>query len=157
MGDGSGAALDTAGNGVEVGNAKGRYRILLAEDDPELRSLLAMALWRDCFDVVVARDGGDLLEKLGDALLRGPTDCPFDLIISDERMPGWSGLQMPAGLRNAPGHPPVVLMTAFGSADFHSRAQALGAAASLDKPFELDMLRAVVFTILAPRLPHLKG
>ena len=71
-------------------------------------------------------------------------------------MPGWTGLQMLAGMTNVPGHPSVVLMTAFGSADFHSQAQALGAAAILDKPFDVDLLRAMVDTILAPRLyePH---
>jgi two-component system response regulator (stage 0 sporulation protein F) len=152
MADRSGAGWEREANAGEAGTATSRYRILLAEDDPELRTFLATALWLDGYDLVLARDGSDLLDRLGDALLRAPLDCPFDLIISDDQMPGWTGLQMLAGLRNALGHPPVVLMTAFGSPHFHAQARGLGAAATLDKPFELDLFRAVVQTILAPRL-----
>jgi DNA-binding response OmpR family regulator len=56
---------------------------------------------------------------------------------------------MLAGLHAARAHPPVVLITAFGDAAFHEQAGALGAAATLDKPFDVDDLRTLVCNLLA--------
>jgi DNA-binding NtrC family response regulator len=66
--------------------------------------------------------------------------APFDLIISDVRMPGYGGLDLLASLRHANSRVPVILITAFGSASTHAAAKRLGAFATLDKPFDLDDL-----------------
>jgi DNA-binding response OmpR family regulator len=117
-------------------------RILVAEDDAELRGLIAGALRRDGHDVVQAADGTEILELLAATISDGV--APFDLIVTDVRMPGWTGLDLLAGLRNHAFGPPVVLMTAFGDERLHASARRLGAVATLDKPFELDVLRALV-------------
>ncbi len=61
-------------------------RLLLAEDDLELRELLAYVLRADGHDVTEARDGNELLAILSKGLERGHE--PFALVVSDVRMPG---------------------------------------------------------------------
>jgi DNA-binding response OmpR family regulator len=129
---------------LRPGGRPSAKRILVAEDDPDLRSLIAGALTEDGHEVVEAADGARSLELL-DATLGGPDPSPgFDLIVSDVHMPGRSGLEVLAGLRHHPVAPPVVLITAFGDEQVHADARRLGAVAMLDKPFDLDDLRAVV-------------
>lgn len=130
--------------------ARRERHILLAEDDSALRSLLASALTRDGYHVVQATDGTKVLDILASHLMADTGSPPFDLIVSDVRMPGWSGLDVLAGLRRLPGAPPVVLITGFGDDDFRAHARRLGAAATLDKPFDIDELRNVIRGIVAP-------
>jgi CheY-like chemotaxis protein len=130
-----------------------RPLVLLAEDDPELRSLLAEALREDGCNVVEADDGFDALDYLAASL---PADAPLDapdLIVSDVQMPGMSGLQVVSWVRHLSAQVPVVLITAFGDAPIHQAAERLGGVAVLDKPFPLDKLRATVFGLatLDPR------
>jgi DNA-binding response OmpR family regulator len=117
-------------------------RILLAEDDRELRCLLATELRKEGFTVEEAGSGFDLLELLGESTVRNQT---FDLIVTDIRMPGLTGLSLVEGLRNGitPGTSgtPVILITAFGDEETHAEANRLGAAI-FDKPFDLDAFRA---------------
>lgn len=125
-----------------------RVRILLAEDDLAMRQLLVTALRWEGYRVVSAKNGFELLDVLASALLRREA---FDLIVSDIRMPGPSGLEVLRGVRDASFRPPpVILITAFGSSDTHARAADLGAAAVLDKPFLLEELIRVVSRILPP-------
>jgi DNA-binding response OmpR family regulator len=130
----------------------GRNRkILLAEDDSALRSLLAVSLKKDGHEITEAADGTEILEVLA-------ADCSttgrfsFDLVISDVRMPGWSGLDVLVGIRQLADPPPVLLITAFGDDHLHDQAFQLGAVATLDKPFDLDDFRALVRgTLGSPR------
>ena len=119
-------------------------RVLVAEDDNDLRMLIAMALARDGHEVVQASDGRQILEQFAETVGERPTAPGFDLIITDVRMPGWSGLDVLAVLHHYPVSPPVVLITAFGDDQVHAEARRLGALATLDKPFDLDDLRALV-------------
>ena len=78
---------------------------------------------------------------------------PFDLIISDIRMPGITGMTILDGVQLFEGFPPMILITAFGDEETHAEAKRLGVAAIFDKPFDLDeLLRKVVE--LAPIQPH---
>ncbi len=74
-----------------------RARVLLAEDDRELRRLLATELRKEGYVVEEAGSGFELLELLSDVALR---DEAFDLIVTDIRMPGLTGLSVVEGLRN---------------------------------------------------------
>ena len=77
-----------------------------------------------------------LLEKL-----QQPLD--YDLILSDLRMPALTGLEVLEFLHDLP-HPPFICMTAFGDPQTHETARKLGAAATIDKPFDLDELIELV-------------
>ena len=123
-------------------------RIVVAEDDPALRSLLASELRRDGYEVVEVSDGRQLVEMLRAWLVERRTE-PIDLVVSDNRMPGWDGLTVLRSLRQMDWTIPVVLVTAFGDEEFHREAKQLGAAAVFDKPFDVDDLR----TLIANTLP----
>ena len=119
-------------------------QVALAEDDDDLRSLLATMLRRAGYRVREFSSGSQLLRTLGPAAPDG-----IDLVISDIRMPGANGLEVLARLHRGEQPVPVVLMTAFGDRSTHEKALAMGAAALIDKPFELDELLS-----LADRLTH---
>lgn len=127
-------------------------RILIAEDDGEMRFLLAWALRRQGYAVTECSDGFRMLDRLSFFLHPEEDDLEqIDLIISDIRMPGISGLSIVKGLRDCEGFPPVILITAFGSEETHAAARELGVAAMFDKPFDLEDLLAVVRRILPPQ------
>jgi len=120
-------------------------RLLLAEDDLELRELLAYVLREDGHEVVEARDGHELLQILSESTHRGST---FALVVSDVRMPGLTAFDVLGRLQRALTDTPVILITAFGDRTTHLRAQRLGACRVFDKPFDFDDLRAAVHETL---------
>ena len=73
----------------------------------------------------------------------------FDLVISDVRMQGSTGLQVFAQMAGAPKIPPFIFITAFGSEDLHAEAEQLGAVAVLDKPVDFDVLLTFINNFLA--------
>lgn len=127
--------------------------MLLAEDDQELRWLIAHTLRGGGFDVIEVADGLALLDHVGNSLLDSLELDAIDLIVTDVRMPGWSGLEVLAGLNSAGVPTPVVLITAFGDHEVHAAAKRLGAAAVLDKPFDLNELSTLAARLLDPKTP----
>jgi DNA-binding response OmpR family regulator len=120
-------------------------RILVAEDDSEMRRLVADALRKDGYEIVEASDGGRLLVEVT-SLYQHPENQP-DLIVSDIQMPVCTGLQILEALRKAHWTMPVILMTAFGDDETRARADTLGAIL-FDKPFAIDDLRTAVLNVL---------
>ena len=131
-----------------------RKRILLAEDDRELRTLLAGALARDGREIVQAADGAELVSQLANAYMR--PSARFDLVITDHRMPGIAGLDVLRWLRFSRIRPPVILMTAFGGTEMRAIARGLGSAAVFDKPFQVDDLRTAVEFVFSPAFAKLE-
>ena len=128
----------------------GPVTILLAEDDDAFRDLLASALRDDGHVVLEARNGLELLDEI-EACVRSPRRPPIGLIISDVRMPEFSGLDVLGAIRCAAWRTPGILITAFGSPETHAEAEEMGALLTLDKPFDLDVLRAAVQEVLTGR------
>ena len=123
------------------------YRVLLAEDDAEFRRLLATLLESDGYDVQQAADGQQVVEWLAYWSDLGPMDANCSLIISDIRMPGYSGLDVLTSLHCLGSQIPVILITAFGDDATRRQAVRLGAVAFLSKPFDMDDLRTVVLNV----------
>jgi two-component system, response regulator, stage 0 sporulation protein F len=123
-------------------------RILVAEDDDEMRSVVADALRKDGYDVREATHGGQLLDFLS-AQIRDP-ETAVDLIITDIRMPVCNGLKVLETLRKMQWKVPVILMTAFGDDETRTAAEHLGAL-FFDKPFPIDDLRTTVSSLLPVR------
>ncbi len=121
-----------------------RPYVLVADDDDDIRALVVAALRCDGYDVVEARDGGAVL----DSLRRGGR-VP-DAIVTDVRMPVMNGLALLHGLRQEGWRTPVVVMTADGAEQVRDRATRLGANATLSKPFDVDVLRTIVMSVLRP-------
>jgi CheY-like chemotaxis protein len=124
-------------------------RVLIAEDDWALRDLLTFAFEDEGCEVVAVRDGASLLGILGSSLLPKSSVKPFDLVISDIRMPGWSGLDALERLSRSSQVPPIVVITAFGSEAIHARAKEAGVVAVLDKPFDIPDLTALGRRVIA--------
>jgi CheY-like chemotaxis protein len=122
-------------------------RVLVAEDDDEMRRLVVEALQKEGYEVIGVPDGNHLLIRITSHYRLRPDPEPIDLIVTDIRMPVVSGLDIVQSLRDAGWTTPVVIMTAFGNVETRLRANALGAVL-LDKPFELDLLRTVVRNLL---------
>jgi len=122
-------------------NASHPLRILLAEDDDEMRTLLLWWLRRDGYEVTECHDGNDLLTYLEWSILSGELE-QFDLVLSDIRMPRGSALGVLEELYGCDGLPPTILITAFGDPAIHAEAHKLGAAEVIDKPLDREVLMA---------------
>lgn len=139
-------------NALRAGTAASPARVLLVEDDLEMRRLLASALRRAGHDVLEARDGFHVLEVLADDVLRGRR-APPDLIVSDIRMPRRSGLDVLAGIRRDGWRTPVLLISAFADGDTLNSAYRLGADVVLEKPFDIDDFLLVAGMLLDAGAP----
>jgi len=128
-------------------NSPSRARLLLAEDDFELRELLACVLREDGHEVVEARDGNELWELLSREAA-ADSAAPFSLVVSDVRMPGLTAFDVLSKLQRELTEIPVILITAFGDQTTHLRALRLGACRVFDKPFDCDKLREAVHETL---------
>ncbi|MGA1825663.1 MAG: response regulator [bacterium] len=117
-------------------------RILLAEDDDEMRVLLGRALRKAGYRVVEDYDGQTLFDDLIASLPPEDESRRFDLLISDIRMPGPNVMQTLETMYGKVGFPPVILITAFGDKDLHAAAEKKGIKAVFDKPFDIDELVA---------------
>jgi CheY-like chemotaxis protein len=92
-------------------------RILVADDEREIRALVARALVEIGHDVVTAPDGGAALDALGQA------GSPFDLLLADIKMPVMDGIAL--ALSAARDHPGVAIVLMTGYADQRERAHGL--------------------------------
>ena len=112
-------------------------RVLLAEDDEEMRALLTEELRDAGYQVFPVPDGKGLFR----CLKSQRSVCPLpDLVVSDIRMPGLSGMEVLRSLRKSDWTMPVIMITAFGDKQTHDEARELGAATVLDKPFDVEEL-----------------
>ena len=118
-------------------------RILVAEDNRNLCRLIETALAEAGYDVAVALGG--------DAALHELRARPFDLVVSDMRMPGATGAQVFQEARALPSPPEVILMTAYGDTREAVQMMKDGAADYLLKDFEPDELVARVQQVLERR------
>jgi CheY-like chemotaxis protein len=123
-------------------------RVLVADDDPEMRRLVCDTLRKDGYDLVEEPDGGRLLVRVAALYQKSGAALPVDLIVSDVRMPVCTGLDILKGMRDAHWGTPVVLMTAFADDEVTRRATLLGATL-FNKPFKMADLRQSVKQLLA--------
>jgi CheY-like chemotaxis protein len=123
--------------------------LLLAEDDDEMRAMLADVLRADGYLVTEVSDGEEMVSKMLE--LVDAERHPLDVIVSDIRMPGHSGLEVLTLVRSLGLQTPVILVTAFGDLKTHRQAESLGVNAVLDKPFDLDDLRTLLLHFAPPR------
>ena len=111
-----------------------KKRILIVEDEDKLRRILELQLLDSGFDVVKAGTAEEALPLIDRA----------DLIITDFKLPGMTGLEMLQLVRRQDSHVPVIVMTAFGTVENAVDAMKAGAADFLLKPFSLDHLTTIV-------------
>jgi len=118
-------------------------RILLVDDEVSLRKVLASALRREGYDVVSAKDGEEALALI-DASDAPDTGEPFDLVVTDLRMPNVDGMELLRRVRARAKELPVVMLTAHGTVDLAVSALKQGAFDFVTKPYERDELLRIV-------------
>jgi len=110
--------------------------LLLVEDKNELRAMLRKALERNGHSVEEASDGCAAIQKL--------RNRRYQLVLTDLKMPGASGLEVLRESKQADATIPVILLTAFGSVDEAVSAMKEGAFDFIQKPVDLDHLKLLV-------------
>lgn len=109
-------------------------RILVADDDPVLRAIASIALNAQGYEVILARDGAEAVQKF--------TQENPQIVLMDYQMPVMNGLEACQEIRARAGsrYVPVVMLTARSSTDLLQRSLEAGAIEFLSKPFEPEEL-----------------
>jgi DNA-binding response OmpR family regulator len=130
-----------------------RPRVLVVEDDGQLRRLMGARLRARGYDVVEAEDGVDLLGWMGSTMWT-PDEAPIDAVVTDVNLPDMTALEVLAALRVRDAAIPIVLVTGVTDVRIHQEAYALGASAILTKPFDLEELGTLLTGLTAPAASH---
>lgn len=113
--------------------AQSSKRVLVVDDEPDTRALIWDILSEEGYDVHLCSGGEQALDHLG--------RMTFDLILTDIKMPGMSGMELLTRIRASAPYVRVVLMTAYASVDSAIQALREQAFDYLVKPFDLDDFR----------------
>lgn len=112
-------------------------RILIIDDETNIRTMIRLALQHVGHDVETAADGDEGLRKFGDG-------SGWDLVLVDQRMPGLSGIEVQRAIRKRSPKSKLIMITAFGTIDLAAEAIQAGAMDFLRKPFTAQTLRNAV-------------
>src|SRR5829696_2450180 len=115
-------------------------RVLIVDDEPAVRAALDRALRLDGYDVELAADGREALDRLA--------DTRQDAVVLDVAMPGLDGLEVCRRLRAAGDRTPVLMLTARDAVDDRVAGLDAGADDYLVKPFALKELKARLRALL---------
>lgn len=121
-------------------------RILVAEDEANLRMGIALSLKTDGYDVTEAADGAEALEAVVRMKSAG---MPFDLLVCDIQMPIMDGEELLVKLKEIRALPPTLAITGYGEKELIVRLMRAGCRGYVDKPFDPDTLCAQVAAMLA--------
>ena len=115
--------------------------VLVVDDDPDVRGILAMLLAREGYEVVTAIDGAAALEHVHDARIK--------LVVLDLQMPRLDGDAFRRVYRERGGHAPILLIT--GARVSPDELARLGADAYIGKPFDVDDVLETVARLVKRR------
>ncbi len=116
-------------------------RVLLVDDEEGFRFAAGVALRRDGYRVEEAADGKEAFAKI---LCAREAGDPFDLVVTDIRMPEMSGIELIDALVEGGDRTAVCAITCFGDLDLISELAAKGCTEYLEKPFDPEKLVAWV-------------
>lgn len=112
-----------------------------------MRSVLAEALRQEGYRVIEMAHAIDLLILLPRALGDLGGRLPADAIVTDQRMPGATGLAVVECIRAYDWSIPILMISAFPDQELHSEARRLGAYAVLEKPFAIESFVCAVRSV----------
>lgn len=118
-------------------------RVLVVDDEPNMRRVLEIMLSRRGYRTGAATDGQDAFEQL--------RETSYDLVISDLRMPGMNGIELLRALRAAGNEVPLIMITAQGTIESAVEAMRLGACDYLLRPFDVETLDLAISRVFATR------
>jgi len=124
------------------------WRVLVADDDPEICSLIRTILSKGPYEVTLCNDAES-------ALVHIQQDKPFNILISDFMLPGISGIELIAQVRqnHATSRIPIVMISGHSNYAMDARAKSAGADHFLNKPFTLTQLRSTVTALASKYRP----
>ena len=125
-----------------------RGRVLVADDNADIRALLTQLLEADGHVVVDVASGQELLEVLAARTSTSWPEDAFDVIVTDDRMPNGHGLDAIERLRRAGCATPALLITSFADESLRNRADDLETMV-MCKPFPLPAFRTAVGVLLS--------
>lgn len=137
----------TSSNGIEArlrNNTKGK-KVLIADDNEAVRVYLTYELQKIGMAVTVADNAKELLDEYD----KNQTYFPFDLLITDWKMPDMDGVQLIEKIRNDYGDntTPIIMVTAYSNNELKERAYSAGANAWLTKPIKENELHSSISEI----------
>lgn len=117
---------------------EGPKKVLIVDDEEILTWIMSKTLSKDKkrYEVLVANDGNKALEIM--------QTVPVDLVITDIRMPGMSGLDLLEEIREKYPETKVIIMTAYGNPEVQKEANERGCLHYLEKPFKIEDLRNLI-------------
>jgi len=115
-------------------------RILIVDDEERMRHLLSMMLDRKGYQTRVAADGVEALDLVG--------QTPFDMVITDIKMPRLDGIKLLRKIMEMEIPPPVVFITAYATVESAVEAMRQGAVDYITKPFEEERILLTVEKVL---------
>ncbi|MHB1294693.1 MAG: response regulator [Anaerolineae bacterium] len=124
--------------------------ILIVDDDDAVLFILrdCMARLGDSYQICTAGNGREALRTIRDSNL--------DLLITDLKLPGMSGVELTAAFRVANKHTPVIWITAYGCHKMRDQAEELGVYRCLTKPLDVSEIRQVAREALDSAAPSIQ-
>jgi len=125
-----------------------RLRILVVDDDEQIREVLSDMLSLDGHTATRCRDGYEALKMLESE--------PYDMVVTDLGMPGMSGLDLAGIVHEKNPHIPIAMITGWGMQLDHDEMAIKGIKTVLSKPFHLKDVKALVLELTgaAPKAVH---
>lgn len=118
-------------------------KVLVVDDDPVVGRSFDRVLGGKGYAVITARDGEEALAKLNSE--------SYDVVFTDIRMPGMSGLEVAEQIKARQPWLPVVIVTGYGTEENEARAEAAGVAGFLRKPLSPEMIEGSAEKALAEK------
>ena len=107
-------------------------KVLVVDDDPVVGKSFGRVLSQKGYAVITAESGAQALEKM--------REQAYDMVFTDIKMPGMSGIELTEQIKAQQPWMPVVIVTGFGSRDNEARARAAGVSDFLNKPLSPEMI-----------------
>jgi DNA-binding response OmpR family regulator len=124
-------------------------RVLIIEDDEEMRSLLKDFFVKEGFETDSVSNGYDAFGII--------TKKPFDLVVTDIRMPGLTGLDILPRIKKIQPEVAIIVITAFGTEEVRRKAFERGAKAYLEKPIHFQELRGLIHDVILAKEKRVGG
>ena len=127
-----------------------KTRVLIVEDEEEIRRSMRLTLERAGYEIGEAADGEEGLARFGEG-------SDWAAVLLDQRMPGMDGLETLRRMKALNARPRIIMVTAYGSIELAVDAMKLGATDFVRKPTTPDILRNAVRAAVAKRSAPLVG
>ena len=119
--------------------------VLIADDEEDLTWSISRSLRRDRKDIQV------ICVNSGDEAMRVMEKQPIDLLVTDLRMPGYTGLELMDSIVRNQKPTKVIVMTAYGNPETEGRVKDRGGLHYIEKPFEIRELKQLIYNVLSER------